>query len=310
MTNQDFYDAYSSEDKCLAHFKATREKDGVTCRKCQGTEHYWLETKRQFQCKKCRFRTGIKSGTLLENSKLPIKKWYEAFHFITMSKKPTSAKTIERHLKVHYETAWFLMHKIRIALGRRNAQYVLSGNVEVDECMLSVSELSAESNESEHQKKRGRGANKAKILVMNSFDDRVNKKQKLKRYGKSIAMEVIEDFTEETIKKQMTKWITKNSKIYTDKFQSYKPIKKHFDEIIMKVSSGELAKEHLPVVHQSIGNLKRNILGLHHCVSQLHLSNYLAEFCYKLNRNFMLKAEYKGKPLLENIVLQSVRFLW
>ena len=237
-------------------------------------------------------------------------KWIEAFYFITMSKKPTFAKTIERHLKVHYETAWFLLHKIWIALGRRNAEYALSGKVEVDECMLSVSDLSEESNVNEHQKKRGRGASKAKILVMTSFDERLNKKQELKRIGKSVAMEVIEDFSAGTLKNQMTNWISKNSKIYTDMFQSYQPIKKHFDEIIMKVSSGAFAKEYLPIVYRMISNMKRNIIAIHHCVSQLHLSNYLAEFCYKLNRKFMLEPGYKGKSIVENIVLHAVRFLW
>ena len=69
----------------------------------------------------------------------------------------------------------------------------------------------------------------------------------------------------------------------------------------MKVSSGKIANLNLPIVHQVIGNIKGDILGIHRCVSQLHLQNYLAEFCYKLNRRFMLKPTYKGKPILEKL---------
>ena len=310
MTNLEFYEGFSTEEQCLHHFKNVREKEGVKCSACGSEEHYWLKAKRQFQCKICKFRTGIKCGTLLECSKLPIRKWYEAFHLVTMSKKPISAKTLERHLQVHYETAWFLLQKVRIAMGRRNKTYTLSGNVEVDECMQAVIELSQEANAEDHHTKRGRGADKAKILVMVSFDEREDKDGNLIKYLKSAAMEAIENFTSIEIGEQMTKWITKHAKIYTDKFKSYIPLKKEFDDITMNISSGKLAQLFLPIVHQQIGNLKGDILGIYRCVSQLHLQNYLAEFCYKLNRRFMLEPKYKGKSILENIVLQSVNFLW
>ena len=310
MTNQEFYTQYLTEEQCLNHFKTVREQEGIQCKKCNGTVHYWLNSKKQFQCKNCKFRTGIKKGTLLESSNLPIRKWYEAFHMVTMSKKPISAKTLERHLKVHYETAWFLLHKIRLALKKRNEKYTLTGDIEVDECMQSVIDLSEAANAGDSQKKRGRGADKAKILVMTSFKDGKDKWGNAKRYLKSAAMEVIEDFSSKSIGVKMTKWIEKHSKIYTDKFKSYTPLKEEFENINMKVSSGKIANLNLPIVHQVIGNIKGDILGIHRCVSQLHLQNYLAEFCYKLNRRFMLKPTYKGKPILENIVLQSVRFKW
>lgn len=170
MTNSEFYERFMTEEQCLTHFKTVREKEGITCKDCGCKQHYWLKAKKQFQCKECRYRTGIKKGTLLECSNLPIKNWYEAFHLVTMSKKPVSAKTVERHLKIHYESAWFLLQKIRIALGRRNKKYILDGSIEVDECMHAVIELSEEANAEDHKSKTGRGASKAKILVMASYD--------------------------------------------------------------------------------------------------------------------------------------------
>ncbi|MGB0431050.1 MAG: IS1595 family transposase, partial [Bacteroidia bacterium] len=161
MTNLEFYTTYLTEKQCLSHFKSLREEQGIVCKCCSSKDHNWNNEKKQFRCRSCGFRTGIKSNTLLENSNLPIRKWYEAFHLVTMSKKPTSAKTLERHLNVHYETAWFLLQKIRIALGKRNRDYTMSGNIEVDECMLAVMDLSEETNSGEKPRKRGRGSNEA-----------------------------------------------------------------------------------------------------------------------------------------------------
>lgn len=310
MTNREFYEQFMTESQCLTHFKLIRQKEGVVCKGCGCKHHYWLKAKKQFQCKECRFRTGIKQGTLLENSNLPIHKWYEAFHLVTMSKKPISAKTLERHLNVHYETAWFTLQKIRIALGRRNREYGLTGSVEVDECMHAVIELSEESNAEDHHSKRGRGSNKAKILVMASFDEKTNRDGSKTKYLKSAAMELIDDFSAKSIGEQMTKWISKHAKIYTDKYRSYHPLKEKFRNLEMKISSGILAQLNLPIVHQVIGNLKGDVIGIFRSVSQLHLQNYLDEFCYKLNRRFMLNAKFSGKSILENIVLQSVKPVW
>lgn len=249
----------------------------------------------------------------MENSNLPFTKWYEAFQLISQSKKPISAKTLERHLKVHYETAWFLLQKIRIAMGNRNAQYKLDGDIEVDEALLTVMDLSEDENTSKKPKKRGRGAAKAKVLVMAAFRT-VEKTIKNKKTGESYtktykvlkyaAMELIDDFTSVTLGKGLSKWIEKRSRIYADDFSSYKSLHDEFDGFVQKKSSGKLAAEHLPLVHRIIGNVKNGILGIHHSVSQLHLQNYLDEFCYKLNRRFITES------LMERIAVQAIRFSW
>jgi hypothetical protein len=195
-------------------------------------------------------------------------------------------------------------------MGRRNSNYVLTGNVEVDECMMTVIELSEEANAPDHKSKRGRGSSQAKVLVMATFDEGEDKHGHKFKFLKKVAMDVLDDFSSKSIGEKMSQWISKRSKIYTDKFKSYNPLKKYFDEIIMRISSGKQAKENLPIVHQQIGNFKGDILGIYRSVSQLHLQNYLNEFCYKVNRRFMLEPKFAGTPIMENIVLQSVKFLW
>lgn len=59
---------FSTEQKAKKAFKVHRDKQGVICKKCSCTEHYWKRDKEQYECKNCRFRTTLRSGTLLESS--------------------------------------------------------------------------------------------------------------------------------------------------------------------------------------------------------------------------------------------------
>ena len=82
-----FIESFPDENSCREHFKEVREKQGIVCKKCGCTKHYWLKAKWQWQCSECLFRTGLRSGTMMENYKLPIRKWYLAMAFMSFSKK-------------------------------------------------------------------------------------------------------------------------------------------------------------------------------------------------------------------------------
>ena len=66
-----------------------------------------------WQCRQCRFRTTLRSGTIMQASKLPFRKWYLAMAFMTFSKKGISAKEMQRQLAhKYYEPVWLMMHKL------------------------------------------------------------------------------------------------------------------------------------------------------------------------------------------------------
>ncbi|KAA6342869.1 hypothetical protein EZS27_009420 [termite gut metagenome] len=98
-------------------------------------------------------------------SKLPFRYWFVAFHLLTSTKKSFSAKELQRQLEhKNYEAIWALLHKLRMAVGKRDEQYALSGILELDEGFFST-----EMNEEDKRKplKRGRGSQKkSKVLVM------------------------------------------------------------------------------------------------------------------------------------------------
>jgi len=68
---------FTDEKSCREHFKAQRDREGVVCKRCKSTEHYWLVNKWSYQCKSCNSRTSLRSGTIMESSKLSFMSWYK-----------------------------------------------------------------------------------------------------------------------------------------------------------------------------------------------------------------------------------------
>ena len=88
---------FGTEDDCINHFKSERDKIGLTC-KCGSTEHFWIKSRLSYECKKCRSRTSLKSGTIMENSNLSFLIWYKTMFLMSVTKKGFSAKEIQKQL--------------------------------------------------------------------------------------------------------------------------------------------------------------------------------------------------------------------
>jgi transposase-like protein len=79
----DFIDRFRGENDCLTYFSDIRKKAGVVCPKCGCNKHLWLAGINRFECQECKNQVSVKSGTVMENSKLPIKYWFMAIHLLT-----------------------------------------------------------------------------------------------------------------------------------------------------------------------------------------------------------------------------------
>jgi transposase-like protein len=114
-----FTSLYDTEEKCILLIKKWRLNEGVKCRRCESTKHYWLATRLRFRCANCRWETTLRSGTALEYSKLSYRDWVHTLLVLTDSKKPVSAAHLQRilHMK-YYVPAWSMLHKIRYAMGQ------------------------------------------------------------------------------------------------------------------------------------------------------------------------------------------------
>lgn len=165
----DFHKHFPDEASCKATFKLIREKEGVFCKKCGCKDHYWLKSKELYECKACGFRMSVKSGTVMENSKLPFQYWFLAMHLLTASKKTISALEMQRQIgHKFYEPVWAMLHKLRRSMSKRDQGYKLEGNVELDEGFYSAAftfELD-EFTGQPHALKRGKGSQKKKAFSL------------------------------------------------------------------------------------------------------------------------------------------------
>lgn len=94
----EFLENFPGERECLDHFITTRLKAGITCRECGGTSHKCVPGSDQFECDSCQNRINIKSGTVMEKSKLPIKYWFVAIELLTSSTEKISTTEIQEKL--------------------------------------------------------------------------------------------------------------------------------------------------------------------------------------------------------------------
>lgn len=157
----EFLNRFPDEQSCKTHFKEQREQQGITCKHCSCTKHYWFANRAQWQCSSCRFRTTLRSGTIMESSNLSFHTWYLCMAFMSSTKKGISALEMQRQLgHKRYGTVWKLMHKIRAGMGKRDSLYQLSGSVEFDEGYF-------EQATAEHVKlKRGRGSKRQRNVAV------------------------------------------------------------------------------------------------------------------------------------------------
>ena len=119
---------FTSESDCRNHFKSERDKVGVICTTCGNTTHYWIKSCWSYECKKCRHRTSLRSGTVMQSSNLSFLIWYKTMFLMSVTKKGFSAKEIQKQLGLkRYEPVWHMTHKLRKAMGNRDARYTLEG---------------------------------------------------------------------------------------------------------------------------------------------------------------------------------------
>ena len=123
---------FGSEDKCHAYLEEIRWPEGVECPRCQSKKISRITKRRQFDCDGCRYQFSVRVGTIFQDSKLPLWKWFLAVYMMGESKKGISANQLSRMLGVSYKTAWFLCHRIRSTMTDETGE-LLRGVVEADE---------------------------------------------------------------------------------------------------------------------------------------------------------------------------------
>src|SRR5205809_4893058 len=132
---------FSDVQTCHDFMVNLRWPDGIVkCPKCQTENVGFISTRRTWQCKNkdCNKQFSIKVGTIFEDSPLGLDKWLPAVWLIANCKNGISSWEIHRAIGVTQKTAWFMLHRIRLAMQDTDTGGKLSGDVEVDETYIGA----------------------------------------------------------------------------------------------------------------------------------------------------------------------------
>lgn len=317
MNLTSFFEKYPDEHSCIEAFKSKRLELGLICKKCSHTEHYFRKGDLKFECKKCHSRQSLRSGTVMEQSNLPLRYWLICIELMTLTKKSFSALEMQRLIgHKRYEPIWYMMHKIRRVMGKRDEKYQLKEAIEIDEGFferIDNKEITSENVDKKAEKrtknKRGRGSEKqSKVLVMvesKTIQEGAKTNKPNKKVG-YLKMKVMEDLKAKNINKEVENSVDRHVTAYTDGYRGYAKLKEVIagHQVTIEPNKQKAAKL-FPWVNRTISNAKKIILGIHHnCINEQFMQNYLDEFCYKFNRR------YFGEKLSERLIVAALETTW
>src|SRR5687768_4288205 len=205
---------FSDPENCTNFLSQMRWPNGVECPICLSREVSYLSTRRVWKCKGCKKQFSVKVGSLMEDSPIGLDKWLAAIWLIANAKNGISSYEIHRALGVTQKSAWFLLHRIRLAMQTGTFEK-LSGEVEVDETYIGGKARFMHKEKREAMIK-GRGS-VGKIAVMGL----------LERNGK-VRAKVIGDTKKETLHGEVKSHVEAGASLFTDEFVSYKGLESEY----------------------------------------------------------------------------------
>jgi transposase-like protein len=262
---------FSDLDTATKFFAEMRWPDGPVCPHCgtQDENHYYLKSRRVWKCRACRKQFSVKVGTIFGDSPIGMDKWLPALWMLVNAKNGISSYELHRALGVTQKTAWFMLHRIRLAMQTGTFEK-LSGEVEADETFVG----GRETNKHASKRKPGRGGGvvgKTPVLGLIGRDGEAR-------------VQVVPDTSKPTVHGEVKKNVERNSTVITDAFLSYRGLQGEYThEIVDHAIEYARGRIHTNKAENFWSLLKRTLKGTYTQVDPEHLTRYLDEQTFRFN---------------------------
>ena len=296
---------FADPDRCFEFLKARIFPDGVICPRCQSKEVRFVATRRIWECKSAhpKKQFSIKVGTIFEESPIPLDKWLTAVWMIANCKNGVSSYEIHRAIGVTQKSAWFMLHRIRVAL-RTGSFSKIGGEgseVEVDETFVG----GKMKNMHKEKQSRVRALNVygtaagviGKTVVMGMLD----------RNARQIRAQVVPNVERLTLQNAVLNTVEHGTNVYTDQAPAYHRLNQQYvHEVVNHAETYVRGRVHTNGLENFWSLFKRNLAGTYVCVEPFHLERYVDEQVFRYNnrgtRENPLNDAYRFDAVLRNLV--------
>ena len=266
---------------------AIRWPEGAQCPACESRQHSYISTRRIWKCRDCGRQYSAKLGTIFEDSPIPLDKWMLAVWMIVNCKNGVSSYEIAKDVKVTQKSAWFMLHRIREAMGTAkgfgaNPKLGHSdggSGVEVDETFVGGRFRNMHKNKKvELQRSRGEQIEPdlhiGKAIVMGMLD----------RDLREVRAHVIPNVTRETLQNAVLKHVKFGSRVFTDEWSGYNLLHYRFvHDVVNHMETYVNGQVHTQGIENFWSLLKRTLRGTYVAVEPFHLQRYVDEQVFRYN---------------------------
>lgn len=268
---------FADTDTCLPFMVGLRWPDGVTCPRCGSREVAFLSAYRRWKCRTDHplRQFSIKTGTIFEDSPLGLDRWLPAVWLLVNDKNGISSSEVARALGVTQKTAWFMLHRIRLAM-QRGSLTKMRGEVEVDETFIGGKARFMHKHRREAKIKGTGPIGKSAAMGL------------LERHGpdghSAVRVKVVPNTRRRTLTPEVRQHVEPGAEIYTDALASYNDLDSDYThQVIDHAESYVRGKVHTNGLENFWSLLKRGIKGTYASIEPFHLFRYLDEQALRFN---------------------------
>jgi len=269
---------FADFSNCRKYMEFMRWPDGtIKCPSCGATKLTWLAKEKVYLCygdhKRKKF--SLKVGTIFEDSPIGLEKWLPAMWLLSSAKNGISSYELSRSLGVTQKTAWFMLHRIRLAMKNKSVLKMGTGGepVEIDETWVGGKAKNMHAKRRERIKDGWEADNKTIVMGM------------LDRETRQVRAKVIPDVSRLTLQSEILKKVSKAAPVYTDGAQGYNrmAIKGFIHETVNHMEEYVRGEVHTNGIENFWSLLKRTLGGTYVAVEPFHMDAYLDEQMFRFN---------------------------